>query len=711
VAKKQPKNVLSADPPLRPHKGDINSGVWWYYGTLLIVVLCALWLRLDDLIAWHHQPVRAFFNGNPILVNFDGYYYLSLARDLVTGNYGFTDTLRGIPHSPPSPALPPLISVMAATLARVTPYSLDWIASVVPALLGVMLAVPMVLFSRIFGGRLMAVTATASALFANYFVYRSHLGWFDTDCLNVTWLFFTTYFFIRFGQIDHYRRYFFLLGGVICSLFFLWWWDQTPAIVILLCFSQLAVIVALYYRPKGLERRIALAAGISVVVILAVWQGPQTLMAPFKGAVRQWGYISRQQTGDFPNVGISVFEQKRMDLGDLVQRTTGHPVAFGLGLLGFVVLFWRRKRTAATLAVPFGLGCLSFILARRFIIFLNPVLALGLGYIAQLVWDHRSRWPLGHYLAPALITVSLLLPFKTSWDQVYWPKEIPPIIEGLDTAGQISEENAVIWAWWDHGYPLGYFSRRATINDGSLHGGMRTVCNALPFATSKPQFASNFMYFYVTRGMSGMKDLFTAAGGAEKGIKLLRGVLSKTPAQATALIETAGLEPVSQWKDFFFPMPEREIYLFLDLRLARTAYWWSWFGTWDVGRRDGDHAMFKLFINCRKEGETIKGPELELDLTDGWATHRRRRIALSEVHLINDGIADIKTFPSQAGLFFIYNSSARVGALMEKSFLHNNFSQMYLLDQPDSRFFSLEAQRFPYYQLWRVRRPEHRTGE
>lgn len=704
VPKYSLKSAFPPDPSLNPDKGYVRGG-GYYYGVLLVIVLCALWLRLDDLIAWHYQPARAYFNGTPILISFDGYYYLSLARDLVTHNYGFTDALRGIPHPPPSPVPPPLMSILAAVLVRMTPFSLEWVAAVMPALLGVTLAIPMVLLGKLFGGRLMALVAAALALFANYYVYRSHLGWFDTDCLNVTLLFLISYFFIQFGLIGHYRRYIYLAGAGVCALVFLWWWDQTPAIVILLCLLQLILVVALYYRPTGLERRIAIAVALSAVVVVSIWQGPQVLIAPFKGAVRQWGYIARQQTGDFPNVGISVHEQKRMDLDDLIKRTTGQPVAFGLGMIGILILFWRRKRGAAILAVPLCLGCLSFFLARRFIIFLNPVLALGLGYVAQWLWAQRSRWSFGAYLVPVLITISILLPFKVSWDQVYWPKEIPPIVEGLDAAGRVSDEDAVIWAWWDHGYPLAYYSRRATINDGSLHGGMRTVCNALPFSSRRPQFAANFMYFYVARGVAGIKTLFSAVGDAEKGMQLIHDVLSGTPEQAGQRINAAGLEPLERWERFFFPEPERDIYLFLDLRMARTVYWWSWFGTWDVGRRDGERGVFQLFLNCRQEADMIQGKELVVDTAHGWAIRRGRKVVLTRIYFLDGDTTDLKSFTSKNGLILIYHSQTRVAALMDSSFFQNNFNQLFLMNQPDDRFFTLQAHRFPYYQVWRVRRP------
>ena len=408
---------------------------------------CSPWASTCAWTTWQPgrpSPIAPF--SRPILINFDGYYYLSLARELRDGTYGGQDDLRGVPQSPRQPALPPLIALMAAGLARITPLSLDWIGCLLPTVLGLSLAWPLVLLSRMYGGRLMAVVAAGLGLFGQYYVYRSHLGWFDTDCLNVTFVFLICYFFIAFGITPGRRRYLYLAAGLSSFGLFTMWWDQAPALVTLISLSPLALVVILYYRPVGRERTLALVLGAACLLGLMLWQGPRIITAPFESAVQQWRYIARQQTGDFPNVGVSVLEQDRMGLADLVLLTTGHWVTFLAGLAGLALLAWQHRRKAAALIVPFALGGLSFLFARRFIIFLNPFLAIGLGYAAHAVWRQRTRWPLLRYAAPALIALVVLVPFRDSVRKVYWPKEIPPLVEGMDYLARSTPDNAVVWA-------------------------------------------------------------------------------------------------------------------------------------------------------------------------------------------------------------------------------------------------------------------------
>jgi dolichyl-diphosphooligosaccharide--protein glycosyltransferase len=172
-------------PPPAPSGRSFTRPAVVYWGVLTLIVLAALWLRVDDLIAWRQRPQQAFFQGRPLMITFDGYYYLSLARDLLEGTYEDLDSQRGVPASPPRPMPPPLLSLLTAAIARWTAWPLEWIALLLPPLLGVGLAVPLLLLSGLYGGRLIALVAVTMGLFPPYYVYRSHMGWFDTDCLNV----------------------------------------------------------------------------------------------------------------------------------------------------------------------------------------------------------------------------------------------------------------------------------------------------------------------------------------------------------------------------------------------------------------------------------------------------------------------------------------------------------------------------------------------
>jgi dolichyl-diphosphooligosaccharide--protein glycosyltransferase len=679
---------------------------------LILVVLLAVWIRMDDLISWNEQPHRAFYNGQPILINYDGYYYLSLARDLLHQAYEPMDDLRGVPDSQKRPMPPPLISVFAAGIAAISPFSLDWIAAVLPVFLGVLLAVPLYLFSRLYGGPLMAVVTVIMGLCAKYYVYRSSIGWFDTDCLNVTFALLSTYFFLRFGMEVTARRYIYLVTGLMVYILFLLWWDQTRTAVSLITICPLAMVLVLYYRPQGRERWLAAGAGAIGLIGLLFWHGPQFFLIPFEKAMEALGYITKTQVGDFPNTALSVMEQKRVGLTALAQGSTGSLVTFLIGIAGLFWLLQVRKRQAVPLMVLFGLGCFSIFFARRFLIFLNPFLAIGLGFIAQQLWNYRSRWSFLRYAAPLGAALVCLIGAKDSLRNVYWPKVIPPIVEGMQILSDISPPDALIWAWWDHGYALRYWSQRATINDGSLHNGPRTVSNAIPLSSVNPQQAANFMYFYAARGWQGIQKVIGLLNSSADGMHLLETIFRAGPEHADSYLVKSGLTPLEQWRTFFFPPRDREINLFVDLRVARTAYWWHWFGTWDMASNNGVHGMFQLFRNCRLTNDNLVGSDLSVDLARGIVQTQQRKYPLVRFYH-NDGqqVRRIE-YKRAKGLVFVFRQPSRVGALMDRDFSETIFNQLYMFENSDLRYFTLKAHYFPYYQIWQVKPdPVHWTRQ
>jgi hypothetical protein len=247
-----------------------------------------------------------------------------------------------------------------------------------------------------------------------------------------------------------------------------------------------------------------------------------------------------------------------------------------------------------------------------------------------------------------------------------------------------------------------YWSRRATISDGSLHSGRLTVCNAIPLAAQSQKLAANFINFYCTRGLQGLQKLFDAVGSPDSGMQLLEKILQAGPKKAGPLLAESGLIPDDQWRNFFFPPQQRGLYLYLDLRLARTTYWWYWFGTWNVGLQDGRHAQFKLLRDSREEGGQVKGPDMKADLSKGHLNYGRKTYPLSRSYVLEGAHRTQTSYGATDGLVFAFQKQTQVSAFMDQAFANSVFNQLYILEDADPTYFSLTAQDYPYYQIWKV---------
>jgi len=338
-------------------------------------------------------------------------------------------------------------------------------------------------------------------------------------------------------------------------------------------------------------------------------------------------------------------------------------------------------------------------------------MALGTGYAAAMIWVFLKRaHPLNSIICIG-IAVLLCAPLYTlNIQSTRSPKEPGFMVQAMNRIREITPDNAVIWAWWDHGYALTYYARRATINDGSIHGGELTVFNAIPYATDSFRLAANFMNFYVTHGKTGMRRIYRQFNNSpEKGLSFIKSVLKNGPEAGRRLIEEAGLKTdgalnsTDEWLKFFFPQKTRPIFLVCDNLLNRTAYWWYWFGTWDIAASSGTHPRFKPCERITVDKKSIRGSKgLAINRGDGIYRQNNRSIPLDRIIAHSrTGSQTLNTY-NRSGMRFEFNRLHRNGAIMDAEISESVFSRLFIRMQPDWTYFKPVINSPPFFQLWEV---------
>ncbi len=693
---------------------------------LVLIIGAGTFLRLDDLGKWRQYEQKTFFNNQPIHTTFDAWFYLSLARDLINGAYQPVDEKRGIPDSPPRPAPPPLISVIAAGLAGAGNFSLSWIGALLPVFLGPLLAIPLYLLGRFYGGRTAGLTAALIGTLAPLYVYRSGLGRFDTDCLNVTMAVTAVLLFLHFGTEITRKRYYYFLGGAVVYGLFLWWWDQTPEAVTAICLMPLGIALAFFYRPSRKEGLLFFGLlGLAAAAFLLL-RGPGLPLKIMHNLWSKFNYISKETAGFFPNTGITISEQNAPSLAQIMETTTGTLFQASVGSVGAIIaglpffaalagiflLIWRRPKESLFLLPLVVLSAGSFY-ANRFLIFLAPLLGLGAGCLLAEAWRRLQNRPPIRFAIGALLIITFALPlYRINLKSPMWPKESGPVVAGMAAARQKTPPDAVIWAWWDHGYALNFYADRATINDGSVHNGERTVYSAVPLVADNYRLAANFMQFYTVRGLKGIEQFYTDSGiGPAAGLRLIKQIMRAGPRQGRASIAKAGLRDagpyrsVDDWLRFFFPVPQRPVYLFLDELLLRTSYWWYWFGTWDINRQDGVHPVFQTFYANAANGKITGSRGLRINTDNGemYVGNYNIKRRLTGIFTLENNRRYEKSYNNNTGLYFGMVKNARFGAYMNKAFADSVFNRLFLRGEAPDKYFRPVSGRSLVYQLWEIR--------
>jgi dolichyl-diphosphooligosaccharide--protein glycosyltransferase len=314
----------------------------------------------------------------------------------------------------------------------------------------------------------------------------------------------------------------------------------------------------------------------------------------------------------------------------------------------------------------------------------------------------------------------MLLPlYNANSSYTQWPKENGITVEAMDYVKNNTPDDSILWAWWDHGYAITYWARRATINDGSIHGGERTVYNAIPYATDSYRLSANFMHFYVTHGIDGIRKFYNAVGNSSKGLKNLKEILDAGPDDAREIIDSLNLtasskpESTEDWLEFFFPENNRPVYILIDNLLTKIAYWWFWFGTWDIDKQEGIHPSFNFYYNINSSNNIISNNSgLKIDSQNGILYSRDLgSYQLSHISKMTSNKLNKKEFNTNSRLGFEYIESYRFGALCDNNISESVFNKLFIRHSYQEKYFKPIRLRGPYYQIWEVKGDTYRRSK
>ena len=706
---------------------------------IIIGIVCSLFIgfliRTDSIATWLLSPQESFTSNNtPIISNVDGYYYLHLADTLLHGNYEIIDSQRGIPDFPKNPSIPPLLSILLALLTKFSPFSLDWNGYFISAVLSLFISIPIFLYGNHIRGPSMALPALLLSLISLAYVDRTQAGFLDTDSLNVIIPLISAYCFMRFAHTQQIKRYFFFVTGLGSWVLLTLWWE--PFVATALCLSPLIIALLFFYRPSSnKEIVIALICFTLLLTFVFTLKGDELLAYGVKRLLRMFDYISKQENEVFFNIGHSIGEQARTNINQIIQLSMGNIVVFSLGMVGTAALFYNERKLAVFL-LPIALVSSFSILAYRFLIFLSPILALGLGYLLSTFYQRFSN-----KVIPTIAIAIILI--STTWINLTANKSSIALFEGETVKSMIdikdsTPKNAIIWSWWDEGYPITYWSKRKTINDGGIHSGKRSFFNAIPFATDDPLFAANFIVFYTQRGMAGfdlLQELFLLS--PQQTIDLIRKVLSSQPQNVANILaaETHDLptppKSIGNWETFFFPSKQEPVYLYISRRTISVISWIFFYGTWDIEQKSGQQTLPLMSISGlqlpQKELPTEGRGPIDYEHGTVFLSALTKPVEISEIHYTNSNNTTTRLFSRlleakpeftdsihesfyRTGIFkqhgdYVLDISlpARYAVLQDKAVGNSLLNRMFLRNDPKvHRWFRKVSSDNENYQLWEV---------
>jgi len=640
----------------------------------------------------------------------DAYYHLRLTRDLLEGKYERHDEKRSPSDNITRPVLPPLLSVITASIVKITGASLDWAAFLMPPFFGLLVILPIFLWGRVFGGYICGLVASLLCVTSHFYYARTSIGWFDTDVLNVFFALMIPYHLFQYSKADGWKKgSAHLILSVILGFLFVWWWWYARFFIGLIFLVPLCVSVFLFRREKTRTAVslgiIALACGVELLIFKIHGVGLEQIR-------KEIGYLSATvPQGSFPAVAQSVSELARPAVSLVGRESCGNIIVFIVAVMGLIALAVTRRRELLMLSVTLFAGILTFLTALRFLVFLVPFLAFGLGFLFQTAWKHAGGKKKEYVLRAVivvLIVLSILPNFFTSWKTVLRSKTPAQVIKVLDDMNRDLPSDAVIWCWWDMGYTVQYWADRATfIDGGSQQRGLRTFVTALPLATANMNLSVNALKFFSCHGMAGLEKLAAEMGSEKEAVGALRTVLSATPKECDKTLKSFGFN-LEEYKTFFYPESSGGVYLFLDGSLIGSSYWWYYFGSWDEEKLEGVHPeMMPVRMQDVGGYAQLARKEKEINVTSFFADKTRRTdsFVISKLAVCDPakGKIDAEVFSDDLdGLVLQVVEKEGIAMAVSESFFDSVFNRLFVAGVYDNSIYEHVYGSNMFVKVWKA---------
>jgi hypothetical protein len=221
----------------------------------------------------------------------------------------------------------------------------------------------------------------------------------------------------------------------------------------------------------------------------------------------------------FPNVFKTISEADTVHFEEVFKRVLSNSKIAWAGFLAFIALALLRWRVFVPLAPIIALGLLSFQSSNRFIMFLGPLIGVGLGWLIHLgvdtiffliakIINHREddednkvkkkgsfifskaleinvfRWLRQGVLYFGVGGIFMVISSYTAISFVPGPSIHTTIYATFLEVKKRVEKDSALLTWWDYGYAITDATNFATFHDGSSQFGPKTYFIARSLVSS-----------------------------------------------------------------------------------------------------------------------------------------------------------------------------------------------------------------------------------
>lgn len=322
---------------------------WFLTGLIFcLAVLATVFLARIQANKVLNEPAFLSLNGKtPLMQTADSYYYLRLTQDFLLGVYDSPQTLRPGPRQKPIP----LLVVITATIHKLTAWPVEKIAFYLPPILGTLSILGILAWGMNLGGWVTACLASLLFLTSPYWLMRSGVGYFDTDCLIPFFIYFFPYCLYKGLTASTKKTVWIILAVLLLPPAYFWW---KPGFLLCLAFGCWSLLYPLLsWNRDGIKKSCTVwATGLGIIagtslVVLALWglvhffPALKSLQGYAQGLIR---LVSRHTgLGPLASAGSTIEELKSQTIWSLATQLFAYPMLIGPAFLGLCLLYWPKS--------------------------------------------------------------------------------------------------------------------------------------------------------------------------------------------------------------------------------------------------------------------------------------------------------------------------------------------------------------------------------
>lgn len=673
---------------------------------LLIFIITAYLFSLFMRFFWVNEfsVVPQFQWNNELMINTnDGYYFAEGARDILQGNHQQNDL------SPVDTAM----SQLTALLAKIIPVSFETLILYMPAFLGSLIVIPLILIGRALNQTTMGFIAALLGSVAHSYYNRTMTGYYDTDMLNIVFPVLEMYSLIL--ALTHQRNRY-LIPITISIALYQWWYPQaytldTALFLMILGFTVVFERKNIYFYKIALFilvgiLSIPLISKISLALILfAIFHYRKELsvqyfwtifmaivgiyfltggISPILGSIQAYILGSNTTTASaslhYYDVVSTVREAGDIPFNIFAERISGHTITFILACIGYIMALIAYRPLLVTLPLV-GLGFIAIFAGLRFTIYAVPMMAIGFAYL--LLWATQridKSWL--RYLSLIIFTGAALYPNYTHIREYMTPTVFTnQEVSTLNQLRKVASREDYIVTWWDYGYPIRYYSDVKTWIDGGKHRGDVNYPAAFVLTAQDSISAAHMMRLFTEYTERGFNDT------------------NKTVNDFEYMMTKEGFKDPNDFIDaialpeYKMPFKTRDIYLYLPLRMMEIFPTVSLFSNLDLTSTE---KKISPFFYTSKE---IQDTEKTIELGQGVSIQKSNsslKIGMQNIPIkafYQVGYAENnklqinrQTFASN-GLTVIHMASYGQFLVVDDYYFNSAYIQMFVFEQYDRNLF------------------------